>query len=62
MVWKEHAAITSLDPVPKLTGPGPLCFNGDVAMGYGQAEFIGLGVSVMVMLVFIELFGSVFMK
>jgi xanthine/uracil permease len=62
MVWKEHSAIAALDPQPNLGNPGALCFNGDVAMGYGQAEFIGLGFSVMAMLVVIELFGSVFMK
>ena len=66
MVWKEHSSITAafadLDPKPSLGNPGYLCFNGDVAMGYGQAEFIGLGFCVMVFLVFIELFGSVFMK
>lgn len=59
MVWKEHSGIP--DDV-SLGGPGALCFNGDVAMGYGQAEFIGLGFSVMAFLVLIELFGSVFMK
>jgi len=62
MVWKEHSAITSLDPMPNLGNPSFLCENGEVKMGYGQAEYIGLGFSVMVMLVLIELFGSVFMK
>jgi NCS2 family nucleobase:cation symporter-2 len=62
MVWKEHSQVTNAIDVNTLPPPGYLCFNGEVAMGYGQAEFIGLGVSVMVMLVFIELFGSVFMK
>jgi uric acid-xanthine permease len=33
-----------------------------VNLPYGSPEFIGLGFSVMVFLVFIELFGSVFMK
>mmetsp|Transcript_12606 Transcript_12606/g.17891 ORF Transcript_12606/g.17891 Transcript_12606/m.17891 type:complete len:94 (-) Transcript_12606:47-328(-) len=43
--------------------PGPTCTgNGDVMLGYGSAEYIGLGFSVMIFLVFIELFGSVFMK
>eukprot|EP00977_Amphora_coffeiformis_P000775 scaffold162_cov176-Amphora_coffeaeformis.AAC.35 len=40
MVWKEHSAITSLDPVPNLGNPGFLCENGEVKMGYGQAEYI----------------------
>lgn len=58
---QEHSAVTALGDVD-LGNPGSLCFNGDVAMGFGQAEFIGLGFSVMVMLVLIEIFGSVFMK
>ena len=66
MVWKEHSAIANsqveIDPLKDFGNPSYLCFNGDVALGYGHAEFIGLGVSVMVMLVLIELFGSVFMK
>ena len=62
MVWKEHSSITSLDPPPFLGFPVSDCTNGEVVMGYGNAEFIGLGFCVMVMLVFIELFGSVFMK
>jgi NCS2 family nucleobase:cation symporter-2 len=60
MVWKEHdqaVAATGIDPIP-----GPVCTNGEVNLGYGSAEFIGLGFSVMIFLVFIELFGSVFMK
>ena len=31
-------------------------------LGYGSPEYVGLGFSVMVALVFIELFGSIFMK
>jgi len=42
--------------------PGPTCFNGEVALGYGSPQFIGLGFSVMCFLVFIELFGSTMMK
>ena len=48
-------------PVPGIP-PTAICTNGDVQLGYGSPEFIGLGFSVMVGLVFIELFGSVFMK
>ena len=65
MVWKEHSQVTGALTPEEIAGmgnPGSACFNGDVVMGFGQAEFIGLGVSVMVMLVFVELFGSVFMK
>ena len=42
--------------------PGPLCFNGQVALGYGATEYIGLGFSVISFLVLIEIFGSTFMK
>mmetsp|Transcript_22634 Transcript_22634/g.53383 ORF Transcript_22634/g.53383 Transcript_22634/m.53383 type:complete len:387 (+) Transcript_22634:155-1315(+) len=59
MIWKEHAQVANLDVFPL---PSPICQNGDVSLGYGSAEFIGLGASVMVMLVLIEIFGSVFMK
>jgi len=59
MIWKEHGQVSSLD-VPR--NPSSTCFNGDVALGYGSTEFIGLGFSVMVFLVVIEIFGSVFMK
>lgn len=38
------------------------CANGDVRLVYGATEYIGLGFSVLVALVVIELFGSVFMK
>ena len=34
----------------------------EVNLPYGSPELIGLGFSVMVFLVFIELFGSVFIK
>jgi uracil-xanthine permease len=59
MGWKEHAQLKDLGVSPI---PGPTCFNGDVALGYGSPQFIGLGFSVMSFLVFIELFGSTFMK
>ena len=42
--------------------PTQFCTNGEVVLGYGSPEFIGLGFSVMCSLVVIELFGSVFMK
>jgi xanthine/uracil permease len=60
MIWKEHDQVVnqSLNFPP----PFPVCQNGDVSLGYGAPQFIGLGFSVMVALVIIELFGSVFMK
>jgi uric acid-xanthine permease len=45
-----------------LPPPYPTCTNGETSLGYGSPEYIGLGFSVMAMLVFIELFGSVFFK
>lgn len=60
MIWKEN---TELDGSSFQTSlPNAVCTNGDVQLVYGSAEYIGLGFSVMVALVFIELFGSVFMK
>lgn len=60
MGWKEHAQAIATGG--NLGLPSATCFNGETALGYGSPEYIGLGFSVMVMLVFIELFGSVFMK
>jgi hypothetical protein len=37
--------------------PSPICTNGEVQLGYGSAEFIGLGFSVMCALVVIEVSG-----
>jgi len=62
MIWKEHQQIIDLDPDPEFPPPGPICQNGEVFLGYGSSQFIGLGFSVMAFLVVIELFGSVFMK
>lgn len=75
MNWKEHSSISALeedlyeanytspDAFPPLLGfPLSTCTNGDVSLGYGSPQFIGLGFTVMVGLVFIELFGSTFMK
>jgi uracil-xanthine permease len=60
MVWKEHDQVVALNA--SMPPPFPECTAGETSLGYGSAEYIGLGFSVMVMLVFIELFGSVFMK
>ena len=46
------AQLDGVEGVPP--NPGPICQNGDVFLGYGSAAFIGLGFSVMIMLVFIE--------
>ena len=63
MGWKEHNQIVNYATGPlNFPPPTPTCQVGDVKLGYGSAEFIGLGFSVMVGLVFIEVFGSTFMK
>lgn len=60
MGWKDHSHYTMLDP--DFVPPGASCFIGETSLGYGSAQYIGLGFSVIVMLVIIEVFGSVFMK
>lgn len=60
MAWKEHGQLALVEGVP--ANPSSTCLNGEVALGYGSAEYIGLGFSVVVGLVFIELFGSIFMR
>lgn len=62
MGWKEHAQIVNYDTPLAFPPPFPTCQNGDVKLGYGSPQFIGLGVAVMFGLVVIELFGSTFMK
>jgi NCS2 family nucleobase:cation symporter-2 len=65
MGWKMHSQVASLvgfgdgmvSPIPSA-----VCEAGEVALPYGSAEFIGLGLSVIIMLVLIEIFGSAFMK
>jgi NCS2 family nucleobase:cation symporter-2 len=62
MIWKQHEQITPeaaefISPVPSA-----MCENGEVLLGYGASQFVGLGFSVMAFLVLIEVFGSVFMK
>jgi len=59
MAWKDHAQLGGL-AVPAT--PSGNCDAGEVSLGFGSPEFIGLGFAVMVMLVIIELFGSPFMK
>jgi xanthine/uracil permease len=60
MIWKEHDQVVDQDL--SFPPPFPVCQNGDVFLSYGAPQLIGLGFSVMVGLVLIELFGSVFMK
>ena len=60
MIWKEHSQL--VDSNTTLPPPFPTCSNGETTLGYGSPQYIGLGFSVMAMLVFIELFGSVFFK
>lgn len=60
MVWKDHAQV--IESGATFGPPFSTCQNGETSLGYGSPEYIGLGFSVIVALVFIELFGSVFMK
>merc|ERR550539_176534 len=62
MGWKTHSQITDLEEDPNFGPPFPTCANGDTTEVYGSPQYIGLGFSVLAFLVFIELFGSVFMK
>jgi NCS2 family nucleobase:cation symporter-2 len=62
MGWKQHAQVVDYEPPLEFPPPGPICQNGDVALGYGSPQYIGLGFSVMFALVVIEIFGSTFMK
>ncbi len=59
MGWKTHAQIAEGTSFPP---PFPTCANGETSEFYGSPQYIGLGFSVLSFLVFIELFGSVFMK
>lgn len=61
-IWKQNAQINATAAAMIPENPSPICQNGDVFLGYGSPEFIGLGFCVLTFLVFIELFGSVFMK
>jgi uric acid-xanthine permease len=61
MGWKEHSQLDGFETDIPLN-PSATCVNGEVTLGFGSAEYIGLGFSVVVGLVMIELFGSIFMK
>eukprot|EP00217_Crustomastix_stigmatica_P001348 CAMPEP_0183818248 /NCGR_PEP_ID=MMETSP0803_2-20130417/61944_1 /TAXON_ID=195967 /ORGANISM="Crustomastix stigmata, Strain CCMP3273" /LENGTH=580 /DNA_ID=CAMNT_0026063137 /DNA_START=17 /DNA_END=1759 /DNA_ORIENTATION=- len=68
MAWKGHSQVAGLvgfprdDPAKVDPIPGPMCTAGEVVLGYGSPELIGLGFSVLIMLVLVECFGSPFMK
>jgi uric acid-xanthine permease len=62
MGWKQHMQVADYEPELDFPPPGPICTNGEVMLGYGSPQFIGLGFSVMCALVIIEIFGSTFMK
>lgn len=59
MGWKTHSQIPDDVSFPP---PFPSCSNGATTEFYGSPQYIGLGFSVLCFLVFIELFGSIFMK
>ncbi|KAL7552193.1 hypothetical protein ACHAWF_016716, partial [Thalassiosira exigua] len=65
-VWKLHEqAVDYVGPQPEFPipeNPSAYCENGDVILPFGSPEYIGLGFSVLVFLVAIEIFGSTFMK
>ena len=63
--WKGGEVTTygKILPIPGTVCGGKTCCRaGDVLLPFGSPEFIGLGFSVVCMLVIIELFGSPFMK
>lgn len=54
---------SKIPPIPGTVCGGKTCCEaGDVFLPFGSPEMVGLGFSVLCMLVFIELFGSPFMK
>ena len=59
MIWKEHSQVADSvgfgDAYPVSAIPSAICENGKVKLPYGSAEYIGLGFSVLVFLVIIEL-------
>ena len=53
---------TGVAPFPGSGGRSMCDGNGDVIKPFGSSEYIGLGFSVVLMLILVELFGSPFMK
>jgi NCS2 family nucleobase:cation symporter-2 len=60
MGWKTHEQVVNANVT--LPPPFPTCNVGETSEFYGKSQYVGLGFVVLVSLVFIELFGSVFMK
>lgn len=60
MGWKSHAQIVAADVT--LPPPFATCSVGETRELYGTTAYIALGFTVLVALVILELFGSVFMK
>jgi xanthine/uracil permease len=61
MEWKNHAQLQAAN-ITDLPPPTQFCANGETRLLYGSPEYIGLGFIVLLSLVVIEIFGSVFMK
>jgi len=56
-------SFSKIPPIPGTVCGGKTCCEaGDVYLPFGSPELIGLGFSVIVMLILVELFGSPFMK
>jgi len=56
-------SISKIPPIPGTVCGGKTCCEaGDVYLPFGSPELVGLGFSVVIMLVLVELFGSPFMK
>mmetsp|Transcript_42333 Transcript_42333/g.42903 ORF Transcript_42333/g.42903 Transcript_42333/m.42903 type:complete len:573 (-) Transcript_42333:191-1909(-) len=64
MGWQTHTEVMSAQSEYGFGfgPPFPTCANGETSFFYGDPRYIGLGFSVLSFLVFIEVFGSVFMK
>lgn len=55
-------AENDLSKAPRFGGPQLCNENGEVALGYGAAEYVGLGFSVILASVLLQMFGSPFLK
>ncbi|KAG7337474.1 xanthine permease [Nitzschia inconspicua] len=60
MGWKTHQQVINANVT--LPPPFATCNVGETSEYYGTAAYVGLGFTVLVSLVIIELFGSVFMR
>ena len=59
MAWKTHGQLIGKGVSPV---PSPGCTAGEVTLNFGSPQWVGLGFSVLCMLLLVELFGSPFMK